>query len=146
VADLLEKGFVITIDYGYPSRELYQDYRKRGTLMAYYRHQAQEDPYVRVGEQDLTAHVNFSALAHWGRKWGLDLLGFVPQNHFLLGLGILDLLSQDDGGTEDRLKAKTLLLPGGMGEIFKVLIQSKGLEPPVLRGLSGAPRRTAFEL
>jgi len=144
----LNRGFVITIDYGYPSHELYQDYRRRGTLMAYYRHQAEEDPYVRVGEQDLTSHVNFSALAHWGKKWGLDLTGFTDQTHFLLGLGILDLLSEEGGalGLKERLAAKTLLLPGGMGDTFKVLIQHKGLEPPPLKGLEGAPKSELFSL
>jgi len=145
VASKLKRGFLITIDYGYPSQELYQDYRRRGTLMAYYRHQAEENPYVRVGEQDLTAHVNFSALAHWGRKGGLEVLGFLPQSHFLLGLGILDLLSQDEEGEKERLVAKALLLPGGMGETFKVLIQGKRVSPcPPLLGLSMAPSRRAF--
>jgi len=144
----LNRGFVITIDYGYPNCELYQDYRKRGTLMAYYRHQTEEDPYIRVGEQDLTSHVNFSALAHWGRKWGLDATGFTDQTHFLLGLGILDLLSEGGGAPEfkGRLAAKALLLPGGMGDIFKVLIQHKGLEPLPLKGLEGAPQRELFSL
>ena len=144
----LKRGFVITIDYGYPSHELYQDYRRRGTLMAYYRHQTEEDPYVRVGEQDLTTHVNFSALAHWGRKWGLDVTGFTDQAHFLLGLGVLDLLSGrgDMPEFKNRLAAKTLLLPGGMGDIFKVLIQHKGVEPVPLKGLEGAPKRELFSL
>ncbi len=148
VASRLKRGFLITIDYGYPSRELYQDYRSRGTLMAYYRHQAGEDPYVRVGEQDLTSHVNFSALAHWGRKWGLDVTGFTDQAHFLLSLGILDLLS-NGGSVMDlhrRLSAKALLLPGGMGETFKVLIQHKGISPPPLMGLKSAPKRGSFSL
>ncbi|RLD97884.1 MAG: methyltransferase, partial [Aquificota bacterium] len=87
-----------------------------------------------------------SALAHWGRKGGLEVLGFLPQSHFLLGLGILDLLSQDEEGEKERLVAKALLLPGGMGETFKVLIQAKGVEPPGLLGLSMAPRREALRL
>ncbi len=145
VASRLRRGFLITIDYGYPSLELYQDYRSKGTLMAYYRHQAEESPYVRVGEQDLTSHVNFSALAHWGEKWGLKVLGFLPQGHFLLGLGILDQLSQEEEGEVERLAAKALLLPGGMGDTFKVLIQGKGVSPcPSLWGLSMAPSRRAF--
>ncbi len=144
VSSKLKRGFLITIDYGYPSHELYQDYRRKGTLMAYYCHQACEDPYVRVGEQDLTSHVNFSALAHWGKKVGLKVLGFLPQAHFLLGLGILELLSQEK--ELERLAAKTLLMPGGMGEIFKVLIQAKGVEPPGLLGLSMAPNRGSLRL
>jgi len=146
VASRLSKGFVITIDYGFPSHELYQDYRRRGTLLAYYRHQVCEDIYARVGEQDLTAHVNFSALAHWGKKEGLEVLGFLPQAHFLLGLGILDFLSEDEGGQLERLAAKALLLPGGMGETFKVLIQAKGVRPSGLLGLSMAPERGSLRL
>ncbi len=146
VASRLKRGFLITIDYGFPSQELYQDYRRRGTLMAYYRHGTCEDPYVRVGEQDLTAHVNFSALAHWGEKEGFKVLGFLPQAHFLLGLGILDLLSEEEGREGERLAAKALLLPGGMGETFKVLIQAKGVEPSGLLGLSMAPGRESLRL
>ncbi len=147
-ASKLARGYLVTIDYGYPTRELYQDYRRRGTLMAYERHQALEDLYENVGRRDLTAHVNFSALATWGKAFGLNVTGFTDQAHFLMSLGILDVLS--DAGTPEevkaRLNAKSLLLPGGMGEIFKVLIQHKGLTPPPLSGLSHLPRRASCRL
>ncbi len=128
---ILEKGFVITIDYGYPSSELYQDYRNRGTLMCYHRHTASEDPYEHVGEQDITSHVNFSALSRWGRKNGLELCGFTDQAHFLMGLGIDEYLKRAQEKDpvnywKKMLPIKTLLME--MGETFKILIQKKGVE------------------
>lgn len=148
VASRLLKGFLMTIDYGYPSHELYQDYRRRGTLMAYEHHQAVEDIYTRVGQRDLTAHVNFSALARWGEDFGFSVTGFTDQSHFLMSLGILETLSDGDTPEEIkvRLNAKSLLLPGGMGEIFKVLIQHKGLEPFPLSGLKFLPQRESCRL
>ncbi len=149
VADALKGGFVITIDYGYPSHELYQSYRSRGTLMAYRGHRASEELYSDPGEQDLTSHVNFSALKHWGEKVGLVPLGFTDQSHFLLGLGILDLISAGDGAPDmsEVLKAKTLIMPGGMGDTFKVLMQAKGVDSSwAPSGLKEAPLRRSFEL
>jgi len=148
-ASKLKKGYLVTIDYGYPSHELYQAYRRHGTLMAYEGHQASEDLYIRVGRRDLTAHVNFSALAFRGEKAGLAVTGFTDQTHFLMSLGILEILSGEDTPAEikTRLNAKSLLLPGGMGEIFKVLIQHKGLAPPPpLAGLKHRPQRTSCRL
>jgi len=149
IASKLESGYLITIDYGYPSHELYQDYRRHGTLIAYEGHRATEDLYTRVGQRDLTAHVNFSALAAWGEGAGLTVTGFTDQAHFLMSLGILKILSgkASPGEIKARLNAKSLLLPGGMGEIFKVLIQHKGLvSPPPLSGLKHRPQRTSCRL
>ncbi len=128
---ILEKGFVITIDYGYPSSELYQDYRNRGTLMCYYRHTSSEDPYEHTGEQDITSHVNFSAISHWGKKNGLELCGFTDQAHFMMGLGIdeyLKRMQEKDPVNywKKMLPIKTLLIE--MGETFMILIQKKGVE------------------
>ncbi len=148
VAAKLSKGFLVTIDYGYPSHELYQTYRRRGTLMAYERHRAVEDLYTNVGQRDLTAHVNFSALATWGERYGLAVTGFTDQAHFLMSLGILDALSDKDTPEEvkARLNAKSLLMPGGMGEMFKVLIQHKGLTAFPLMGLKLLPQRKSCRL
>jgi len=148
VTSRLSRGFLITIDYGYPSHELYQDYRRRGTLMAYERHRAVENLYENVGSRDLTAHVNFSALAAWGEKYGLETTGFTDQAHFLMSLGILEVLSDRDTPEEvkARLNAKSLLMPGGMGEMFKVLIQHRGLSPFPLRGLKLLPQRKSCKL
>jgi SAM-dependent MidA family methyltransferase len=134
----LEKGFVMTMDYGYPSSELYQEYRYSGTLMCYYKHTANDTPYQHIGEQDITAHINFSALDHWGRKNGLEYCGFTDQAHFLLGLGIgdyMEKLQESDAMKHYKkiLLIKTLMLE--MGETFKVLVQKKGIECKQLSGL-----------
>ena len=150
VAQALEKGFVVTVDYGYPSQELYQGYRSRGTLMAYREHRASEELYAHIGEQDLSSHVNFSALKHWGEKAGLTTLGFTDQSHFLLGLGLLELISgtgDSPPSMDEVFKAKTLIMPGGMGDTFKVLIQSKGMDTNwTPSGLKDVPHRLSFVL
>lgn len=128
IGSSLRKGFVITIDYGYPSSELYQEYRSSGTLMCYYKHTANDNPYEHIGGQDITSHVNFSALHHWGRKSGLETCGFTDLANFLLGLGIEEYLGRlqesDHGYHKKMLQVKTLLME--MGGTFKVLIQNKG--------------------
>ncbi len=149
VAASLEQGFLVTIDYGYPSHELYQPYRSRGTLMAYRGHRSSEDLLDSPGEQDLTSHVNFSALKHWGEKAGLTTLGFTDQSHFLLSLGILDVVSGggNEPDTKEILRAKTLIMPGGMGDTFKVLVQAKGVDPSwVPTGLREVPNRASYRL
>ena len=143
VAQGMERGFVVTIDYGYSARELFSPLRRRGTFLCYRDHQALADPYARLGLQDMTAHVDFSSLIDWGEKHGLALTGLVPQYRFLLALGILDevaRLGDEEEGWEtvaERLTIKNLILPGGMGETYKLLIQHKGIESPQLDGLRG---------
>jgi len=136
-------GFLLTIDYGHPAAELYDERHLRGTLLAYRRHRATEDFYAAPGEQDLTAHVNFTALEQCGRRAGLETTGFVSQARFLLALGrahgFADLY--EPGQTEldqlrARLQLKTLIFPEGMGETFRVLIQHKGIARPALTGLA----------
>jgi len=133
VSGALKHGFLLTIDYGYPSGELYASYRSAGTLLCYHRHRAVTNPYINVGEQDITSHVNFSALAHFGEKYGLKVAGFTNLASFLLSLGLEDamLRIREEKGEEAYLRAllplKRLIMPGSMGEIFKVLVQYKGL-------------------
>jgi SAM-dependent MidA family methyltransferase len=127
----LDQGFVLTIDYGYESSLLYHESRRDGTLMCYYQHRMEENPYLRLGEQDITAHVNFSALKYWGQKIGLLTTGFTNQMHFLFNLGLAEVLARD---TQKALAAQQLVNPGGMGGIFKVLIQHKNIAHPQLRG------------
>jgi SAM-dependent MidA family methyltransferase len=137
VAGLLLRGFILTIDYGYLAGELYAPWRTTGTLMSYYQHTSGENPYIRLGEQDLTAHVDFSALIKAGEESGLQQLFYGDQCKFLLGLGFVDALLQAQAREQEphraqalRLTLKNLILPdGGMGEIFKVLIQGKGVGP-----------------
>jgi len=138
VGSILKKGFIITIDYGYPSDELYQEYRNRGTLMCYYNHSVNELPFENIGKQDITSHVNFSALDHWGRKNGLELCGFTDQAHFLMGLGIDEYLKdlQEKSPVDyykKMLPIKSLIMD--MGETFKIMIQKKGIGQAELSGL-----------
>jgi SAM-dependent MidA family methyltransferase len=142
VGECLEKGFVLTIDYGYPAQELYAPYRRDGTLLCYHHHRTSEDPYVKLGEQDITAHVNFTSLIQKGEEVGLQFTGLVPQYQFLIGLGLLQEMESQVWETSEmeglrlRLSLKHLIEPEtGMGEIFKVLIQHKGIKKPLLDGL-----------
>jgi len=132
LADSLAAGLVLLIDYGYPQWAYYQPDRTMGTLMCHWRHQAHADPYRNIGLQDITAHVDFSAVARAGLGAGLDLAGFATQGHFLIGCRI-DRLMHGGTGAPDLdliLGAKQLLLPTAMGERFKVLGLARGLEGP----------------
>lgn len=141
IANALEKGFVITIDYGYPSSELYSMRRNSGTLLCYNKHNINDCPYSNIGKQDITAHVNFSALYYWGLKYGLEYCGFTTQAYFLLALGLADhLRKMEESGKYDHINDKekaffirTLLMD--MGSKLKVLVQQKGIRQPELSGL-----------
>ena len=139
VAVVLDRGVVITIDYGHTARDYFAPERKNGTLMGYYRHTVSTNPYVRVGEQDLTAHVNFSSLAHAGERFGLTTTGFTNLQHFLMGLGIDELVRGCDQESAVVQAAAQLLRPHGMGTTFKILMQHKGIVVPTLRGLRHRP-------
>lgn len=126
ISDWLDRGVVLIVDYGFPARELYHRERSRGTLMCHYRHRAHTDPYRHIGMQDITAHVDFSALAHRAAGAGLDVLGFTHQAAFLLSLGLLDLLQADMDAAPDEQwplsrQVQTLTQTHEMGELFKVL-------------------------
>ena len=138
----LHRGFVLTVDYGHEARELYNERHMRGTLLAYHQHRAGEYFYRAPGEQDLTAHVNFTALDLWGRRAGLERAGLVSLAQFLLALGrgneFADLYEEGQSEVERlraRLLLKNLIHPEGMGETFQVFIQYKGVETPLLTGL-----------
>jgi len=137
VADRLHRGYMITIDYGYPAQRYYSPTRTTGTLQCYYQHAHHSNPYLHIGRQDLTAHVDFTALERQGDRCGLETLGFVPQGLFLMALGLGDrlaALSYPEPGTEvnltallqrrDRLQA--LIDPLRLGS-FGVLVQGKGV-------------------
>lgn len=147
IAGKLKRGFIFTIDYGYPSSELYKPYRNRGTLICYYRHTYNENYYQNVGLQDITSHVNFSALHHFGEKAGLKTIGFTDQAHFFISLGLMEELNKlyeasDYKSYERANRLKTLVLPKGMGEKFKVLIQAKDVKDVDLKGLELLPPPT----
>jgi SAM-dependent MidA family methyltransferase len=141
ISECLKKGYVLTIDYGFSSSEYYKDSRRRGTLICYNRHSVNENIYQEIGRQDITSHVNFSALCHWGFKYGLDFTGFTDQSAFLLNLGFKELLRKTLEQNSDLLTAarqeayvtRKLLLD--MGTRFKVLIQQKGIYWHKLTGM-----------
>ena len=137
--DKLSEGFIMTIDYGYPSWDYYSEDRSRGTLLCYHRHQINEDPFRNVGEQDMTAHVNFSALKKWGGEIGLKTIGFCPQGTYLVSLGIDEMITELYGESCDPFetaKIKGLILPQGLGESHKVMVHYKGKDEPKLRGFA----------
>jgi len=134
----LTRGAVITVDYGYPRADYYHPGRTRGTLLAYYRHRVVENPYLRPGHQDLTAHVDFTALRELGERFGFLNLGFTQQGAFLAALGVERLLSEvSDNTFRDREALKLLVLPEGLGASHWVLVQGRGLPPgKPLRGFT----------
>jgi SAM-dependent MidA family methyltransferase len=138
------RGFVMTIDYGHEAHALYDERHNRGTLLAYRHHKVTENVLDAPGAQDLTSHVNFTALQLWGRRTGLQRTGLVTQSQFLVALGraneFADLYEPGQSEVERlraRLLLKNLIHPEGLGEKFQVLIQHKGIENPRLTGLSG---------
>jgi len=137
---VLSEGFIMTIDYGYPAWDYYSEDRNRGTLLCYHKHQFVEDPYQNIGEQDITAHVNFSSVKKWGKDLGLKTLGFCQQGAFLIALGIDEIIKELYENSPDYLfevaRIKRLILPGTMGETHKVIVQYKGNGHPELRGFS----------
>jgi len=140
ISSVLSEGFLFTIDYGYTAKEYYSDERKRGTLLCYHEHGVTENPYKQIGRQDITAHVNFSSLKLWGEGFGFKTIGYCPQGIFLIALGIDEVITELYSGSptyeSEILKIKGLILPQGMGESHKVMIQYKGEGMPNLRGFS----------
>lgn len=136
VTQSLERGAVLWFDYGLPRAQYYLPERRDGTLVCHYRHRMGSDPFAHIGLQDITAWVDFTRVAEAGRDAGLELGGFTTQAHFLAGLGIdgeMRLAAKNDASLFARLgvEARRLLLPGEMGERFKVMAHLKGLEPPL---------------
>ncbi|QJA05560.1 SAM-dependent methyltransferase [Thermosulfurimonas marina] len=138
----LVRGAILTLDYGFPRPDYYHPQRSRGTLLAYFRHRASENPYARPGHQDLTAHVDFTALRELGEKYGFLNLGFIQQGPFLVGLRVEEVLAEVSENTfRDREALKLLVLPEGLGHSHWVLIQGRGLaEEAPLSGLRLANR------
>ncbi|MDM8559825.1 SAM-dependent methyltransferase [Candidatus Parabeggiatoa sp. HSG14] len=137
LADILAGGLVLLIDYGFPSREYYHPQRDQGTLMCHYQHHAHDDPLILAGLQDITAHVNFTAIAETALTANLQVSGYTNQANFLLACGLPELLSAlDFNETKTYLQqtqqAKTLVLPSEMGELFKVMALTSHLDIPLL--------------
>jgi SAM-dependent MidA family methyltransferase len=135
---MLERGCALLIDYGYPRRDYYLPQRRRGTLICHYRHRAIDDPFRWPGLQDITAFVDFTALAEAGLKCGLECSGYTSQAMFLLGSGLdEELASMANLSPDEQLRlgaeARQLAMPSEMGEKFQVMALSRGLDLP-LRG------------
>jgi SAM-dependent MidA family methyltransferase len=133
VADRLQRGYVLTIDYGYPAHRYYNPRRSQGTLQCYYQHRYHNNPYINIGQQDITAHVDFTALDRWGEQCGLENLGFIQQGLFLMALGLGDRIAAISDQKlplaqllQRRAALHQLIDPTELGG-FGVLVQSKGL-------------------
>jgi SAM-dependent MidA family methyltransferase len=142
---MLQRGVALFFDYGFPRREYYHPQRSAGTLMCHYRHRAHDDPFFLPGLQDITSHIDFTAIAEAGREAGLEPLGYTNQAQFLVNCGITDLLAEtsaSDAGAYAPLaaQAQKLLSPAEMGEFFKVIALGRGVSAPLL-GFAGGDKR-----
>jgi SAM-dependent MidA family methyltransferase len=147
LAASLAKGALLFVDYGFGRREFYHPERRQGTLMCHYRHHAHGDPFFLPGLQDITAHVDFSAIAEAGVAAGLDLLGYTSQAAFLIGCGLTERLREaHDGDATAYLaranEAQRLTSPAEMGELFKVIALGRGIAPPRMGFARNDRRRT----
>jgi len=143
LAACLERGAILVIDYGFPAREYFHPQRSTGTLACHYRHHVHHDPFYLPGLQDITTHVDFSALAQAAAENGLEALGYASQAQFLVNCGITELLAAQNPEDAKRYlpaasAVQKLLSPSEMGELFKVLAVGKHQGP--LKGFSSGHR------
>ena len=127
----LARGALLVIDYGFPQREYYHPQRLMGTVMCHFRHHAHSDPLWMAGLNDVTAHVDFSAMAAAAHASGLDVLGYTSQAHFLLNCGVLDQL-QTQHTARNSAALHRLVSEAEMGELVKVLMVGRGLQGPLI--------------
>jgi SAM-dependent MidA family methyltransferase len=142
LAAALSRGIILFIDYGFSASEYYHPQRTSGTLMCHYRHHAHDDPFFLPGLQDITTHVDFTAIAAAAARGGLTLAGYATQAQFLINCGIIDVLSATSPADTQRYlplanAANRLLSPAEMGELFKVIAFVKGPDAPLLGFTSG---------
>src|SRR6266853_1237672 len=147
LSGVLEKGVAFFVDYGFPQKEYYHPQRKDGALMCHYRHHAHADPFFFPGLQDITSHVDFSAMARAAREGGLEVAGYTSQAQFLVNCGITEVMSRTPA--EDVAKflplanqANRLMSPAEMGELFKVIALARGFSRPLLGFGEGDKRGT----
>ena len=141
----LDTGVVLVFDYGYLQPEYYHPQRVNGTLCCYYRHRMHDNPLILTGLQDITTHVDFSAVARAAQETNAKVAGLTTQANFLLGTGLIERLNEVIPGTRDHVEmtsqVKRLTLPGEMGDVVKVLALSRNLDHPLIgfreRDLSG---------
>lgn len=141
VSTLIKTGFILTIDYGYLENELELDKRHNGTLQTYYKHSQGTNPYLQIGEQDITSHVNFSSIIKEGSNFGIDTIGLLSQGEYLAHLGISRWIEyfRKSTLTQPDIQANVMALrqlidPSGLGN-FKVLIQTKGINSFLIKDL-----------
>lgn len=147
LGDVLARGVALFVDYGFPRHEYYHPQRASGTLRCHYRHHAHDDPFFLPGLQDMTSHIDFTAMAQAGAAGGLELLGYANQAQFLINCGITDLVAHtpaEDPRAYLPLAAQVqkLTSPAEMGELFKVIALGKGVTPTLLGFRSGDKRHT----
>jgi len=147
IARMLEQGAAIFIDYGFPRHEYYHPQRSRGTLMCHYRHHAHDDPFFLPGLQDITSHIDFTAMARAAAEGGAAVLGYASQAQFLINCGVAELLERppaDDVRRYAPLAAQVgrLTSPAEMGELFKAFAFGRGLNTPLLGFAAGDRRHT----
>ncbi len=140
VAEPLTQGMVLFVDYGYPRAEYYHPQRSTGTLLCHYRHRVHGNPFIMPGLQDITAHVDFSAVLGAAHELGLDLIGFTNQTHFLFDAGLQEMFAEEEPAADLHYldltrQIKTLTLPGEMGERFKCMALGRDIDvtPPGFR-------------
>lgn len=147
LARVLERGAAFFIDYGFPRHEYYHPQRTRGTLMCHYRHRAHDDPFFLPGLQDITSHIDFSAIAHAAADSGMEIMGYTTQAQFLINCGITEALSRSS--PEDpraylplAQQVQKLTSPAEMGELFKVIAFGRGVPQPLVGFTTGDRRHT----
>jgi len=142
---IMRQGLLLLIDYGFPRHEYYHPQRHQGTLMCHYRHHAHPDPFYLPGLQDLTVHVDFTAIIAAAHGAGLELLGYTNQGQFLLNCGLLDRLAEIPADTPAYFKASAaaakLTMPHEMGELFKVIAIGRDVDVPLLGFANGDQSR-----
>jgi len=148
LADSMSRGVILLIDYGFPAHEYYLAERSQGTLMCHYRHRAHADPFFLPGLQDITSHIDFSAVARAGGQAGLALLGYTGQAQFLINCGITDILLRTPPENAaaylpQAAAVQPLLSPSEMGELFKVIALGKDYAAPLV-GFAAGDRRAAL--
>lgn len=150
LGDILDRGVVLLIDYGFPRREFYHAERRGGTLMCHYQHVAHDNPFFYPGLQDISVHIDFTAIAQAAQDAELQLAGYTTQGAFLLSLGALNLLAEQQTQTSDKnlslllsKQIQTLTMPYEMGELFKVIAFSRNYEQP-LSGFSMKDRSNSL--
>ena len=146
LGDVLRRGVILLIDYGFGRDEYYHPQRNRGTLMCHYRHRVHDNPFYLPGLQDITSHVDFSAVADAARYAGLELLGYTTQAYFLINCGITGILAQSPAeNAKDYLplanQVQKLVSPAEMGELFKVIAFGKNITQPLTGFISGDKSR-----